>query len=207
MPESASDRHFVVEPPSLGSSTLPGVWPPRSGGRHVAYIGSVQPHKGALLFEQLVDRMARLQPPGLRWSVYGGGDFEILRRLRKKPAVRVRGYYRAEELPGLLRRDRVDVALVLSIWPEAYALTFDECLRSGVPVVAFDHGAVADRLRRTGGGELVSLEAGVEGVAQRLRRMLEKPPSPAEIGFSLPDADGAARAVRRIYRDLGLTDS
>ena len=63
----------------------------------------------------------------------------------------MRGYYRAGSLPGLLRRESVDLALLLSIWPESYGITLDECRAAGVPVVAFDHGAMGERLRWEGG--------------------------------------------------------
>jgi glycosyltransferase involved in cell wall biosynthesis len=86
----------------------------------------------------------------IRWSAYGGGDAQILSRLRAQ-GVRIYGYYRAGSLPALLRRDAVDVALFLSIWPETYALVVDECLLASVPVVAFDIGAPAERLRHSRG--------------------------------------------------------
>ena len=85
--------------------------------RHVAYIGQVQPHKGALVFEEVVRRLPPETRPELHWSAYGGGDAELLRRLRRLPRVRVRGYYRSGSLVDRLRRDRVDLALLLSIVP------------------------------------------------------------------------------------------
>jgi glycosyltransferase involved in cell wall biosynthesis len=153
-----------ILPPSEGIAPLP----PRKPGpvRHAALVGGVQAHKGALVFEEVVRRLQGEE--GLRWSVYGGGDPEILGRLRRLPRVRVRGYYRSGILPGLLRRDGVDLALLLSIVPESYSLVLDECAAAGVPVVAFDLGAVGERLPRLGAGELVSLEAGAEGVAHAI---------------------------------------
>jgi glycosyltransferase involved in cell wall biosynthesis len=138
--------------------------------RHVAFVGAVQPHKGALVFEEVVRRLqGRLQGEnGLRWSVYGGGDPEILGRLRRLPRVRVRGYYRSGTLPRLLQRDGVDLALLLSIVPESYSLVLDECAAAGVPVLAFDLGAVGERLPRLGAGRLVPLEEGAEGVVRAL---------------------------------------
>ena len=98
------------------------------------------------MFEEVVRAARRQGREAVRWSAYGGGDTEILRRLRRL-GVAVHGYYRAGSLPALLRRDAVDVALLLSIWPETYTLVVDECLMAGVPVVAFDLGAPAERLR------------------------------------------------------------
>jgi hypothetical protein len=157
-----------VAAPGPGSPPPPSRTPP---GRprpvhHVAFVGAVRTHKGALVFEEVVRRLQGER--GLRWSVYGGGDPEILGRLRRLPRVRVRGYYRSGTLPHLLRRDGVDLALLLSIVPESYSLVLDECLAAGVPVLAFDLGAVGERLPRLGAGELVRLESGAEGIARAI---------------------------------------
>jgi glycosyltransferase involved in cell wall biosynthesis len=144
----------------------------RSRPLHAAFVGSVKPHKGALVFEEVVGRMATTAPGAVRWSVYGGGDAELLRRLRRLPGVRVRGYYRSGALPRLLVREKVDVALLLSVVPESFGLTLSECRAAGVPAVAFDLGAVADRIRDEGGGVLVPLAAGAGGVVQALVALL-----------------------------------
>jgi glycosyltransferase involved in cell wall biosynthesis len=140
--------------------------------RHVAYVGSVLPHKGALVFEEVVRRLGRGGAAGVRWSAYGGGDAALLARLRRLPGVRVRGYYRSGSLPRLLAADEVDLALLLSIVPESYGFTLSECRAAGVPVVAFDLGALGERVRAEGGGTLVPLADGAAGVAARLGELL-----------------------------------
>jgi glycosyltransferase involved in cell wall biosynthesis len=128
--------------------------PPRPP-RHIAWVGAVKPHKGTLVFEAAVRRLAAggRRP---RLSAYGGGDAEILARWRRLPGLRVRGYYRAGTLPALLRRDGVDLALLLSVVPESYGLALDECAAAAVPVVAFDHGALAERIAAAGSGLLLA---------------------------------------------------
>ncbi len=162
--------------------------------RHIAYVGAVHAHKGAFVFEEVVKLLA--STPGLRFTVFGGGDPRILARLRGLPRVRVRGYYRAGSLPRLLRREGVDLALLLSIWPESYGITLDECQAAGVPVVAFDHGAIGERLRRDGGSGLVPIEQGAAGVA----RTLATGPLPS-IGHPAEgrSADASARAIAAVY--------
>lgn len=203
------ERQRVVEPP--GPQV---VEPPPAGSgmpvRHVAYIGQVLPHKGALVFEEVVRRMAE-GFPDLRWSAYGGGDPDLLLRLRRLPRVRVRGYYRSGSLIDHLRRDRVDLALLLSIVPESYSLALSECLAAGVPVAAFDHGAIAERLRRHGGGLLVEPEAGAAGIAAAVAARInglripgESSPDEAVPARSTDDASSAAQAFADLYRELGL---
>ena len=186
-------RQHVIEP-AVDPVSLP---PPASSSRpirHIAYVGAVHAHKGALVFEDVVKALASTR--GLRFTVFGGGDPAILARLRRLPRVKIRGYYRAGSLPGLLRREGVDLALLLSIWPESYGITLDECRVAGVPVVAFDHGAMGERLRREG-GSLVPTEDGARGVA----RTVAAASLQAVTGLQAPSPDpaAAARAHARVY--------
>jgi glycosyltransferase involved in cell wall biosynthesis len=171
--------------------------------RHVAWVGAVQVHKGALVFEQVV-RQLQAEGLALRWSALGGGDAGLLARFRALPGVAVRGYWRAGALPLLLRRLKVDLALVLSIWPEAYGLTLDECWRGGVPVVAFDHGAMAERIRGLGGGVLVPPAEGAGGIARAVRRAVDGPRPAVPAPDLLPEPGQAAAAHLDLYRALGL---
>ncbi len=118
----------------------------------------------------------------------------------------MRGYYRAGALPRLLRRDRIDLALLLSIVPESYSLALSECRAAGVPVLAFDHGAVADRIRAEGGGLLVEPAAGAAGIAARLADIASGRAEPPPLAADLA-ADEAGRVAERwqaLYRELGL---
>ncbi|MFL6195916.1 MAG: glycosyltransferase [Thermoanaerobaculia bacterium] len=201
-PGLPEERQRVIEPSVPGGGGPAG---PRSGPvRHVAYIGQVQPHKGALVFEEVIRRLPPASRPDLRWSAYGGGDAGLLQRLRGLPRVRVRGYYRSGSLVDRLRRDHVDLALLLSIVPESYSLALSECRAAGVPVLAFDHGAIAERIRRQGGGLLVDPSEGVAGVAAAIADLAKgKRVSPAAPPF--PPAPPAAEAFQELYRELGLT--
>ena len=205
-------RQHVVAPPVVARPVEPP--PPRPSHhagtgavKHLAYVGSVQPHKGARVLIDLIESMQAGGEHDLRWTVYGGGAPELLRGLRKLPGVRVRGYYRSGSLPELLRRDEVDLALLLSIWPETYALTLDECRLAGVPVLAFDHGAPADRIRAWGAGwtvpPLKGFDAGVEALAEsvsaRLRGEMELP---EQHPVRIADARSAAEKISEIYRGL-----
>jgi glycosyltransferase involved in cell wall biosynthesis len=162
-------------------------------------VGAVTVQKGSRVFADALRVLAPLFP-GVRWSALGKGDPEELARLRRV-GVRIRGYYRAGTLPARLRRERVDLALAISITPESYSLAVDECLAAGVPVVAFDHGAPAERLRGTA-GRLVPPGEGAAGVIAAVSAILgsgavEAPPPPSAGGR-------AAGRHLDLYRSLGL---
>jgi len=197
----------VLEPP------MPGGQPEGPAGRAgasaggglraVAFVGAYRRHKGALVFEEL---LRRGPPPGaapVRWSILGSGDPTLLLRARRLGA-HVAGHYRAGGLVGLLRRERVDLALLLSIWPETFAMTLSECRAAGVPVIAFALGAVAERVEAEGGGLLVPPEEGAEGVARLVARTLAGDVAvPALRGESAgPPARRAAVERNDLYRTL-----
>jgi glycosyltransferase involved in cell wall biosynthesis len=199
----------------LAPATAREALPPRPPGplrrplHHIALVGGVQAHKGALIFSEVVRLLAG---SGLRWSAYGGGDAALLPRLRGLPGVRVRGAYRHGALPRLLRRDGVDLALLLSIVPESYSLALGECVQAGVPVLAFALGALGERVPRLGAGLLVPLETGAEGVAGAIRAILSEgsPPAlPAEAAAQIPGPEEAAGAHQELYGEVlgGSRDS
>ncbi len=66
--------------------------------------------------------------------------------------IQVRGEYRDADLPDLLALERFDVLWFPGRIPETYSYTLDVALASGLPVVASDLGAVAERLRDEGSG-------------------------------------------------------
>jgi glycosyltransferase involved in cell wall biosynthesis len=158
--------------------------PPRAGRSRplrVAFLGNVQPHKGSRVFREVVAAFTSAERRELTFSAYGSGEpaeLEVLRRL----GVEIRGYFRLGSLPRILARDGIDIALLLSIFPETYCRVLDECREAGVPVLAFDFAALGERLRHHGGGWRVDPADGAAGVAATLRAILHgsepQPPPP-----------------------------
>jgi glycosyltransferase involved in cell wall biosynthesis len=178
---------------------LPPARPWRSAApvSRISYVGSVDVHKGG---ETLLALAPLLRDAGYAVRAYGGGESSLVRRVRAA-GVETLGYYRAGSLSRRLVRDRVDLALLLSTWPETHSLTLDECWAAGIPAIAFDRGALGARLR-SGGGVAVAPESGVEGLAEAIRGIARdgttRPPAEPP---STPDI--AATRVLEIYRDLG----
>ena len=71
--------------------------------------------------------------------------------------VFITGRYSEGEATHLLRRERPDIALLPSVWPETWSYVLDEVVAVGLPVVAFDLGAIAERVRATGQGMVLPL--------------------------------------------------
>lgn len=166
---TAASSRTVVVPPFGAESPVP----PRDPGpvRRVAFLGGGHPHKGADCFEAVVGLAGGR---GLGFVVYGGDPLEGLARLRRSTGVRIRGTYRPGSLGAELRRDAIDLALLLPAVPESYCLTLDECVLAGVPVIAFDRGALAGRVGELDAGWLVPAAEGATAVARLLRDLAER---------------------------------
>jgi glycosyltransferase involved in cell wall biosynthesis len=163
--------------------------------RAIAYAGSAKRHKGAHLLPELSQSIG-----DSALHIFGGGDADLLRGLRRRPNVNVHGYYRGGELPSLLRRHGVGLVVVPSIWPEAYCLVMSEAWLAGAAVAAFDIGAQAERIRAHGGGWIARLESGVDGLAAIIDRWRagDAVTLPSNIATPLD----AARAHIELYRTI-----
>jgi len=165
---------------------------PAGPQRAIAFAGSAKRHKGAHLLAELSQRTSK------QLHIFGGGDEDLLRGLRRLPNVAVHGYYRVGELPSLLRRHGVGLVIVPSIWPEAYCLVISEAWLAGAAVVAFDTGAQAERIRAHGGGWLTPLESGAEGLAKIVKQWLADGIA-TTIPRNVPLPLDAARAHLELY--------
>lgn len=194
-----SMREVVIAPASARSKTAQGHC---SGLPHVGFVGGAYAHKGAALIPQVMNLLSEKRP-AVRGFVFGNGDSAFLRMLRSVDNLTIRGYYRQGHLARSLGRDEVALAVLPSIWPEAYGLVVDECLAAGVPVVAFDHGAVADRLASWEIGSLVPLEHGAPGLAESIFVSLAKRARvPDSIVEELPTPADTAAEHLALYREL-----
>lgn len=212
-PVAAVPRAVIAPAPPVGPP-VPSRWSRRSAGDgpHVAFVGAAQAHKGAGLFESMVCAL-RAVAASARFGAYGGGDPATLVRWRRLGIV-VHGYYRAGTLPARLVRDEVDVVVLPSVVPESYGLVLSECRRAGVPVVAFDRGAIAERVRAGGGGRLVPCPRGADGLAEAVASLLVDQETANRHARSAafgdhpvaPDADArdAVAAWDALHRSLGL---
>lgn len=171
---------------------------------HVAFVGGAQAHKGALVFDETLDLLAAAGVR-LRCTVYGGGgDPRLLARWRRLAGVRVRAYYRHGSLPHLLRHNRVDLALLISIVPESYSLAFGECTAAGVPVVAYAHGALGDRVPGCD-GLLLPPGSGAAALADLLGGLSRGDiPLPVPAPCPTLSAREAATTWLALYRELGV---
>jgi GT2 family glycosyltransferase/glycosyltransferase involved in cell wall biosynthesis len=142
-------------------------------GLTVAMIGAMQYIKGAAILRVLVELSRSMRLPLQfvvigAWSAYGDGYASHDGRLR------VTGAYRREDLPRLLEQSGASLVMIPSICPETYSYTTSEAMLLGYPVVCFDLGAPAERVRAFDCGMVVE-DVSAEGMLVALKHILEHP--------------------------------
>jgi GT2 family glycosyltransferase len=131
--------------------------PDRAGPRivtRVALIGAIGDHKGyQVLLACALNARARHLPLEFVVIGYTANDGPLLATGK----VFITGRYADGEAPHLLQREHPDVAWLPSVWPETWCYALDYALAAKLPVLAFDLGAIAERVRLSGAGALVPL--------------------------------------------------
>jgi glycosyltransferase involved in cell wall biosynthesis len=112
-------------------------------------VGGIGKHKGYDVLLACARDAARRSLP-LEFVLVGHSIDDA--RLLATERVFITGPFRAEEIVALIRAQHADLGFVPSVWPETWCLSLGDIWRAGLPAVAFDLGAPAERIRRTGRG-------------------------------------------------------
>lgn len=120
----------------------------------VAVLGALGPHKGSLVLQQCAEDALRRGLP-IEFNLLGYSDRKSLVGL---PNVRMTGAYSPKNLSQFLARRQCHMAFFPATWPETYSYTLTEAWNAGLYPVAFDIGAIAQRIREEGWGHILPRE-------------------------------------------------
>jgi glycosyltransferase involved in cell wall biosynthesis len=107
----------------------------------VGIVGEITYQKGATIVQALVDILDR-EALDVRVVVIGALDVA-----HKSPRLAVTGPYKREDLVDIIEAHGVNMLFFPSIWPETFSYVVAELAMLQAPIVAFDLGAPAERLR------------------------------------------------------------
>ncbi len=134
----------------------------------IGVMGEISPQKGAHIVQDLV---ARLDDANTDARVVVLGTLNVA---HKSERLRVTGAYRREQLVELIEAHGINMFLFPSVWPETFSYVVAELIALGAPLVAFDLGAPAERLRHYPKARLcgeVSAEAALATLLDFHRRL------------------------------------
>ncbi|VVB88192.1 Glycosyltransferase AglI [uncultured archaeon] len=143
----------------------------RSDIFHIAYIGSLKRHKGNEIFYSLA-QSKRLKNK-VKWSIFGESDLHYAHGYNSKSNIHLYGKYKnLSELKYLLKKEKVDMVFLPSIWPETFSYTLSEAWAFGIPVLVSDMGALKERVERAGGGWIVDVSH-LKNVEEKILEIIE----------------------------------
>jgi len=155
---------FQVIPHGTPSCGVEPLTPSTNAGDplRVVVLGSLAPHKGLALFEQIWQRLVEFAEVyligcGVYGERYAGDRITVLRE------------YDWEQLPRILGEVRPDVGLLLSVVPETFSYSLQELFDFGIPPVATRRGSFQDRIQDGVNGFLCDPEP--EEILRRLRAL------------------------------------
>lgn len=143
-------RRGGIESRTLPNFVVPGgSVPPRTARSGALFVGRLSPEKGV---EQAVE-LARRQPT-LPVTVAGAGPLAGMLRdaTAALPNLSFEGVLDSAAVEQRMRSSLL--VLMPSTWREPAGLVALEAMRAGTPVVAYDHGGIAEYIRAGGGGRL-----------------------------------------------------
>ena len=208
-PSASAARRLATLAPTLPPATIiPHGLPPfakpgpardavrRPGPLRVLVPGRLTGGKG----EWLLDSLLPLCPTGIDWCFAGGG--ELAKRYANAQRGRAIDDYAVDDLPRIVGEFDPDVALLPSLLPETFGYVLSEMQALGVPALAADTGAYAERaaagephLRVVPG----TAPAMAEALAERAAT-IEDLPRPAPATLSMAASRAAWRAAQSIRR-------
>ena len=136
----------------------------------VAVIGSIGIEKGSNIIYSLAEKLEKRNLP-LRLIIIGITNLHNTHYKKESGKFEITGPYKNDEISNLLAKYEVGVVMIPSIWPETYSYTTTEAMLSGYPVMVFPIGAPADRVKRTGGGWILS-DINEDAVLTQLKKLL-----------------------------------
>ena len=151
----------ALEPPR----TAPVKNPRRKLPVRVGLIGSLGRHKG---YDVLLRCARYVQhhdlPVHFVLVGFSLNDDELVRT----GCVSITGPYSDFEVGHLLEREALDVIWLPSVWPETWSYTLTHAISTGLPVVAYALGAIAERIRVSRCGILCPLNTSTRNLVNTL---------------------------------------
>lgn len=126
---------------------------PENERLRIVALGSLNSHKGRSLFEKVVDNLESITDIFL----LGCGDDG--KPYNNRPHVTVIPRYEREMLAAKLQEIQPDLGLLMSTVPETFSYTLSELQAAGIPTLATQLGAFAERITHEVDGFLVKPEA------------------------------------------------
>lgn len=132
--------------------------------RRIGILGTISEAKGRSVLLECA-RLAEAQHLNMQFVLFG----TLSPAEGNLPAnLLVKGKYREDEVYSLIRGEGIDFFWFTAIWPETYSYVLTIPIRLGIPVIAADLGAIGERIKRGGWGEVYPVESDISEIVHAL---------------------------------------
>jgi len=118
----------------------------------IGILGGINEAKGAGIVKDLVSHIDNNK---INAKVIVIGQISI--PINSK-SFKVTGRYDKKDLESIVRKYNITKFLIPSIWPETFSYTTDEIMQMGYPLIVFDLGAPAERVRNYELGRVIEID-------------------------------------------------
>lgn len=125
--------------------------------------------KGGKLIAQIIPK---LLSQGVEVHLLGTAK-ENWKNFKGKDELIFHGRYKRDDLVEIIKSINPRVIALPSPWPETYSYTLTESLMARVPVVCFDIGAVAERIKDYGTGGFIVDEISADAFVRKISEIAE----------------------------------
>jgi glycosyltransferase involved in cell wall biosynthesis len=115
----------------------------------IGVLGAINYAKGSQVIRQLVQMIER-DKLNMKIVIIG----EMTEAIKSKH-FHMTGRYNRDELPQMIKDEKIDIFMIPSIWPETFSYTSQEIMMMEIPLVVFDIGAPAERVKKYSKGYII----------------------------------------------------
>ena len=125
----------------------------------IAVIGNISPDKGSLLIRDCAQYCTDNSIP-IKFVVFGSliDNSAILKMIPPSQNLTILGNYEEQDIRTLLNLNACHISFFPALWPETYSYTLSHSFKAGLFPVAFDIGAIAERIKAKDFGKVLPFE-------------------------------------------------
>lgn len=118
----------------------------------IGILGGINEAKGATVIKNLVSHIDNNK---LNAKVILIGQISIP---ISSPSLKVTGRYNKNDLLKIVKEENITQFLIPSVWPETFSYTTDEIIQMGYPLIVFNLGAPAERVKDYSLGKVIETD-------------------------------------------------
>ena len=108
---------------------------------NIATIGNISNAKG----RDIIYQMSKNLPSDNSIKLFVIGNIENSNDIEN---ITITGKYKPSQLPKIIKKHKIDIIFIASIWPETFSYTTSEAISMDIPVVCYNMGAQSERIEK-----------------------------------------------------------